>query len=110
MRTGCFKLTDSDSVPVDELIAEFCKEHDLELDEQVHKLSEETGEVSGAFLSLEGKQRFKEQRGKEHLAKELAQVIYTVETIAYLADIDLWEHVRGVILENSNREAIDDAE
>lgn len=98
----------SDRVPVDELIAEFCEEHDLDLDEQVHKLSEETGEVSGAFLSLEGRQRFKEQKGKEHLAKELAQVIYTVETIAHLADIDLWEHVSAVILENSNREAVTD--
>lgn len=85
-------------------VREFCEKLGLTLNEQVHKLSEETGEVSEAYLGVTGNLRFKSDIGMDEFEKELGQVGHTLYTIAYLAEVDLDATITRVAKENLGRE------
>lgn len=89
---------------LEELVEVFNDTHGCSIEEQALVLSEESGEVCEAVNSLLGNKLFKPDGTKEDVKDELADVIYTCYSIAYLADIDgLDERVKKRAEWNLNR-------
>lgn len=83
-------------------IEKFVDDHDFALSDQVHKLSEETGETSSAFLQATGRDAFRGTGRTDDVIDELVQVVTTAYGAAYLAGADL-EDFEDRLLDEAHR-------